>query len=359
MKLLNPRAWAVSLRRVWRERDYLTPLKLANIGLVNLQWLLRTEVVVGRPYLLVIEPTNICNTNCQLCPIGQGHSKRLKGVIRWEEFRNLIDRHSRWIHRLNLSMWGEPLVAHGIYRMIQYAHRARVWTCFSTNLHAFRPECGDDEAMVSSGLDGLTCSLHAASQSTYEIYQPGKDFARLLAKIKRLIDTRRRMGSETPRIHLSFVVTRYNEHEMSAFVQLARDLGCEPKFIAPSLNLRFLGPMDRDRETENRLRTWLPRNPEYVKEPYRLMLSGAGVEKLTGGHRFNQCKRLWTAADITWDGTVVPCSAPCTHDEAFGDLSVETLGRIWNGSKYRAARRSMTRPVHDDVVCARCCGNAL
>lgn len=348
-----------SLRQVCRDRKYITPLKLANMALVNLQRLLRTEVVIGRPYAIVIEPTNICNTNCQLCPTGQGHSKRPKGVIRWEQYQDLIDRYSRWIRSLNLSLWGEPLVARDIYRMIEYAHRARIWTCLSTNLHAFRPECGDAVALVASGLNDLTCSLHAVSQHTYEIYQPGKDFAGTLAKIRCLVDTRQQMGSENPRIHLSFAVTRFNEHEIPAFVQLARDLGCEPKLLAPSLNLRFLEPEDRDRQIENRLRNWLPRNPDYVIEPYRLMLEGMRLEKLTDGRKFHQCKRLWMAMDITWDGMIVPCSGPRNRDEAFGDLSVETLGRIWNGSRYRAARRSMTRPIQADVMCARCCGSAL
>src|ERR1035437_10188094 len=340
-----------TLLSVWRHRFFLTPFKLANLGLANLPWLLRTDPVIGMPYAVTIEPTNFCNANCRLCPVGQGHTTWEKGVLSWERYREWIDRYSRWIYCLGLSLWGDPLTVHHIYRMIAYAHRARIWTCLSTNLHAFRQERGDADALVESGLDDLTCSLHAASQRTYEIYQPGRDFPATLAKVRALTEARRRLSGTTPAIHLNFVVTRFNEREIPAFLQLARDLGCEPKLTSPSLNLRFLPPEDRDREVENRLRNWLPGNPAFVKKPYQRLLEGKNVED---GNARHQCRELWRHATITWDGMVVPCSGPRRREEAFGDLSVQSLGRIWNGPRYRMARRSLTRPAADDVVCAHC-----
>jgi len=344
------------LARAWHLRKFLTPFKLANICLVKLQWLLRTEYVIGRPYAITIEPTNFCNSNCRLCPTNQRGLSREKGVLQWEPYRDWIDRYSPWIYEVSLAFWGEPLLAPNICRMITYAHDKRIRTFLSTNLHALRPERGDASALVASGLDKLTCSLHAASQGTYEVYQPGKEFEAAVNKIRAITDVRQRSGSKTPEVLLNFVVTRFNEHEIPAFTGLAHELGCEPQFTPASLNLRFIPSENRDGEIENRLRNWLPRDPAYVLEPYRRMLDGAEVNSPKARHA---CKELWVHLYISWDGMVYPCWAPGGHDQAFGDLAVQSLGEIWNGPRYRAARRRATDRNGDDVICAHCCGTAL
>jgi MoaA/NifB/PqqE/SkfB family radical SAM enzyme len=305
---------------------------------------------------VVIEPTNLCNSTCRLCPNGQGHATRAKGILDWELYRNWIDRYGRWIRTLGLSLWGDPLIAPDLNRMIAYAHLAHIRTCLSTNLHALRPDTEDADALVASGLDELTCSLHGASPHTYEIYQPGMSFTGAVAKIRKLVDARQRLRSATPALYLNFVVTRFNEDEIPAFVKLARDLGCRPRFTAPSLNLRFLPLEGKDGEVAARLRDWLPRNPAYVKEPYRRLLEGRTSQD---GATRHACEVLWTHVYITWDGLVLPCSGPTRAEEAFGDLKVENLGQIWNGARYRAARRWATHPADDGVICAHCPGQAL
>jgi len=61
----------------WRNRRYLTARKLANMALVNVEFLLKREKLLSRPYAMKIESTNICNTKCQLCPTGIGLRKGL------------------------------------------------------------------------------------------------------------------------------------------------------------------------------------------------------------------------------------------------------------------------------------------
>jgi MoaA/NifB/PqqE/SkfB family radical SAM enzyme len=229
-----------ALRHLWRIRRYMTAVKLANMAFVKLQRCLKREVVFGMPYSVMIEPTNICNTECQLCPTGEGHAGRAKGFMSWDLYRQFIDDCSKWIYTLSLFMWGDPLIAKNIYRMIDYAHKAGIWTGLSSNLHSFHPDRGDAVTMVESGLDELSCSLHGASQATFAIYQPGKDFRKTIDKIKCLIETQKSMGKNTPKVRIIFVVTRLNEHEIPAFKKLAHELKCEYAFSTPSLNMRFL-----------------------------------------------------------------------------------------------------------------------
>ncbi|MEM6393476.1 MAG: radical SAM protein [Planctomycetota bacterium] len=370
----------------WRNRRYLTTYKLANMALINAEFLLKRERVIGRPYAMKIEPTNICNTRCQLCPTGQGLKGRRKGRMDFAAFERLFKQVKRHLFELDLSMWGDPLVHNDIYRMINHAHRHGVWTYISSNLHAFRidprktkdggVEKKDDATkLIESGLDMLTCSLHGASQETFAIYQPGKSYEDTLAKVKHIVETRKRLQSSTPVIQLNFVVTRHNEHEIDAFRELAESLDCRPIFSQASMNLRFL---DRDKKlqplgladdllkkkTKDHLDEWLPKNPDYVLSNYESIRdTGAHPGPEFNGNKMHNCAWPWRQSVINWDGEVVVCCGSFEHELDMGSALDRPFGKVWNGEKYRMARRSFKKRITDEQAennpCAECPGFML
>jgi MoaA/NifB/PqqE/SkfB family radical SAM enzyme len=356
---------------VWRNRRYLSALKLANMALVNVQFKLKTERVVGRPYKMKIESTNICNTKCQLCPTGLGIEGRPKGKMTLEQYQRLIDQLGRYLYTVDLSMWGDPLIVPEIYEMIRYAHDRGIWTYVSSNLHAFKPNKGQAEALVRSGLDMLTCSLHGASQATYEAYQPGKSFEEAVAKVRQIVEVRRRLRSATPAVQLNFVVTRYNEHERGAFQKLADELGCTAVFSTASMNVRFLG-LDKKlqplglaadvlaKKTREHLERWLPKDGSHVLRPYRQMLEGAFRGEEFNGKKMFDCSWPWLMSVINWDGTVCACCGSFDPTEDMGNALQTPFAEIWNGRKYRMARRSFKRRLSPSQCqgnsCATCPG---
>lgn len=362
---------------VWRNRRYLTLIKLLNMAAVEVQFRLKTERVIGRPYKMKVESTNICNTKCQLCPTGLGYEGRPKGKMTFDTFTGLIDR-LRWhLYALDLSMWGDPLIVPDIYRMIRHAHDRGIWTYISSNLHAFKLDAarGQAEALVKSGLDLLTCSLHGASQETFAIYQPGKSFGDAVEKVRHIIATRDRLGSATPAVQLNFVVTRENEHERAAFAALAAELGCKAVFSAPSLNLRFVGQDAKlqslglatdvlAKKQREQVERWLPRNEVYALQPYRALLAGDPPRgEDYNGHKTFDCSWPWRMSVINWDGQVCTCCGNFDPKEDMGNVLTRPFGEIWNGRKYRMARRSFTKRVSDadakDNACASCPGYML
>ncbi len=366
---------ARGVSHLWRNRRYLTLTKLTNMAMVNLQFKLKSEYVIGRPYKMKIESTNICNTSCQLCPTGIGLHGRPRGTMPFDKYTRLIDRLKRCLYALDLSMWGDPLIVPKIYDMIRYAHDRGIWTYISSNLHAFRPDKGQAEALVNSGLDVLTCSLHGASQQTFELYQPGKSFNDAVEKVRHIVEMRNRMGSATPAVQLNFVVTRHNEHERAAFERLANDLGCKAVFSTASLNVRFLGkdqklaslglaPDVLARKTREHIENWLPRNDDYALEPYKQMLeTGTFRDEQYNGTKLFDCSWPWRMSVINWDGQVVTCCGNFDPAEDMGNVFELGFARVWNGPKYRLARRSFKRALTDvqakDNACATCPGFML
>ncbi len=365
---------ARGIYHVWRNRRYLTTLKLINIALVNLQFKMKTEYVFGRPYNMKIESTNICNTKCQLCPTGIGLEGRPKGKMKLDQFKSLVDR-LRWhLVAMDLSMWGDPLIVPEIFDMIRHAHDRRIWTYISSNLHAFKPEKDHARRLVESGLDMLTCSLHGASQETFAIYQPGKDFASTVAKVRHIIETRNAMGSATPVVQLNFVVTRHNEHERAAFQRLADELGCKAVFSTASMNIRFLGqdkkltslglaPDVLEKRVREHLDQWLPQDKEYVLKPYQEIAATGINSEDYNGHKLFDCAWPWRMSVINWDGAVSTCCGSFDPREDMGNVFEQSMSRIWNGDRYRMARRSFRKRVEQepgaDNPCTTCPGFML
>lgn len=358
---------------VWRNHRYLSTPKLLNMAAINLQFKMKSERVIGRPYKMKIESTNICNTQCQLCPTGIGLKGRPKGKMDLDSYKKLIDRVKWHLGSLDLSMWGDPLIVPDIYEMIRYAHDRGVWTYISSNLHAFKLDetKGQAEALVNSGLDMLTCSLHGASQQTFAVYQPGKDFATTIDKVRHIVATRDRMGSRTPEVQLNFVVTRHNEHETEAFKRLADELGCKAVFSSPAMNTRFLGqdsnltqlnlaPDVLAKKTRQHLTEWLPNDKEHVLEPYRRMLEGDYEPEDFNGHKIMDCSWPWRQTVINWDGNVVTCCGAFDPADDMGNVFDQPLAKVWNGQKYRMARRSFKRKLTTEQAegnpCATCPG---
>lgn len=370
----------------WRNRKYITPLKLANMAVVNVEFLFKRERLVGRPYSMKIESTNICNTRCQLCPTGLGLRGRRKGRMAFEQYAALIKQVKHHLFSLDLSMWGDPLVAPDIYKMIGHAHKNGIWTYISSNLHGFKIEhrkqrdgslesIDDATKLIESGLDMLTCSLHGASQETFAIYQPGKDFGDALAKVKHIVETKKKLGSTTPAIQLNFVVTKHNEHEIEPFRAMAEELGCKPIFSTASMNIRFL---DKDKKltplgladdvlakkTKDHLEDWLPKNKDYVLSAYDDM-------RETGTHRGDEyngkksynCSWPWRQSVINWDGSVAACCGSFEEREDIASVIDQSFSKVWNSEKYRLARRSFKKKLSEsqaeDNPCATCPGFML
>jgi radical SAM protein with 4Fe4S-binding SPASM domain len=337
------------------------------MAVVNWEVFRRTEKLKGLPYVIKIEPTNICNSTCRLCPTGQGICGRAKGRMSYEQFCRVVDQVKRHAYVVDLSNWGDPLLVADIYKMIRYTHEAGIWTYISSNLHAFHVESGDAEAMVRSGLDMLNCSLHGVTQETYEKYQPGKDLAGTLEKIRAIVETKRKLGSRTPVVQLFYVVTKQNEHEIEAFKRLAEELDCVPVFTTASLNLRFVGKdkhlndlgwtgEQKKQAIETLKREWLPVNSQWVSKWYQ---ETDGRSKETAGEiKPYRCDWPWRSTVINWDGAVTVCCGDYDPQWEVGNIFHESLKTIWNNEIYRAARRSFVKAEACGVgePCKSCLG---
>ncbi len=290
----------------------------------------------GRPTHVQIEPTTKCNLRCTYCPVGSeaGPTGHMDPAV----FRKVVDDIERHALLLILWGWGEPFVCPSIYEMIAYAHRKQIRLVSSTNGHLFTSR-EHAEGVVRSGLDALIVSLSGTTQEAYHRFRGGRlDTA--LEGTSEIVAAKRRLGSRSPHVQLSFIVTDYSEEQIPKVLDLARSLGVDglslKKMNTASVKPR-LGPDQA-----------LP-----VDEHYRRFQYTDGNEGRVRV-RHNPCKALWHSPTLRWDGRINPCAYDFDGEHVLGDATTTPLREIWRGPAYEEMRRRFRADWESIPICSRC-----
>jgi len=344
--------------------------RVFNTVVNKIQAELKMEYLFAMPHTFAIEITNCCNSNCVLCPVGEGYKSRPFGYMSWDRFRRIIDEISQYATFIGLYNWGEPLLHPRVYDMIKYVAAHGVHTSVSTNLHAFRTD--DAERLVKTGLNKLGVACHGLTQKTYSTYQPGKKLDIFIEKIKAIVDAKHRLNSKTPEINLDFIVRKDNEHEIVMLPDFAKRLEVGYLLEEVSLNLRFIGldeHMQPRKVSEEklcqerlaRMKQWLPKDDSRVNPFYlRIRENNGRIPQLE--KRLFKCTFPWHHMIICWDGDVNLCCGSFEKKHSVGNVFEESIRKIWNNKYYQAARRSiLNRHRKNDVfvLCDTCPGMLL
>lgn len=299
-----------------------------------------------QPYVLGVDPGNICNLHCPLCPTGLESKTIKRGMLDFELFKRVIDEIGAGLRELNLFNWGEPFLNKDILKMIAYARsknqNVRITT--SSNLNYLTEELAEN--LVRSGLDELIVSLDAATPHIYAIYRRGGDFNLVMKNLRKLIEAKKYFPESRLNIVLNFLVFKHNEHEIKDAQELAKSLG---------LNIR-IGKMRTEMETEitqsveqsiEKYKDWIPENKEY--SAYDITLKKRIKEIKT-------CKKPWREAELNWDGTITPCCYIYDIENySFGNINNSTFQEIWNNEKYVAARKAILgKKTEIKTICQIC-----
>ncbi|HEX2970732.1 MAG TPA: radical SAM protein [Tepidisphaeraceae bacterium] len=338
----------------WRYRRHLESFfkypslrRIANLAVVEGEYLLRRQKLHGFPYVMIIEPNNTCNLRCPFCPTTLGELAQPDGMMPLEQFKRLMDQIAPYTFRVILYNWGEPFLHKDIIPMIEYAHSKRIGLIVSSNLNAL-PRQGV-EALVASGLDQIIVSCDGLSQESYEKYRRNGKLAKVVENLKLIHETKKRLGRSRPKVELQFLAFKHNEHEIPGVPEFGRQVGADHVSI---LNPRFDYPSEEILPASN---------PAYVRPGY------APGEREHEPLRKRADKTLlpipcswpWRSMIVNWNGTVDPC---CYNNKqlSFGNVHEQPIRKIWNDSPYRAARQRIKgsrdyRQPHG-TICDTCRG---
>jgi len=328
---------------MWR-RGEVSLRRVINAGLCHLSLRWRRTRVLGKPFFLMIEPTNACNLRCPLCPTGRGTLGRRTTFLRLELFRKCIDELAPYLIEVNVSNYGEPMMHRDLPEMIAYAKATGARVAIGCNAHFLNAESA--RGLVESGLDQVYVSFDGVDQEAYEKYRVRGDFEKVVEGVKVLLAQREALGRTNPSVELQFLVMKHNEHQIEAFRKMAGKLGADRRIIKPvSFNVADWD----DPGTRKTFGEFFPENEEY--RVYRQ--EGDQWHWKRDGLAF--CTAAWRSITVLADGSIVPCCRDPRGHYTMGNVA-DGVVKVWNNERFRGFRRSMIEQRDKMPICKICPG---
>ncbi len=287
----------------------------------------------GAPPIVMIEPTNICNLKCPLCPTGNNTLLRAKGYMEFAVFKKVIDEIHKTAFMVVLWNQGEPYLNQDFNKMVKYASDHGLFTLVSTNGNIdFQ---ADD--IINSGLDSMIISLDGTTQETYNKYRINGKLIKVLENVKNLVEAKQRLNRRNPLLRWQFLVMKHNEHELNEIKKLATDLGVDNLELK---SVQIYAPDD--------IKNFLPDNPRYR----RYKVQGDDFELKFGIK--NRCRRIWTNAVVNWNGDVAICCFDKNGEHKIGNVQEHSLKQLWKGTAINKIRQQILTDRKSIPICRNC-----
>ncbi|MFP4058080.1 MAG: radical SAM/SPASM domain-containing protein [Candidatus Brocadiia bacterium] len=329
--------------RLWRSGE-LSLRRLANAGLCHISLRRRWSRVLGKPFFLMVEPTNACNLRCPLCPTGRGTLERKTAFLPLDLYKQVIDEIGGTLIDVNVSNYGEPMMHQDLPEMIAYAKAAGARVGIGCNAHFITDESA--RALVESGLDGVYISFDGCDQEAYATYRVRGDFAKVVEGVKTLLAQREALGRHNPFVELQFLVMRHNEHQVDEFRRMADELGADRRIIKPvSFNVADWD----DEATRATFADFFPSDPRY--QVYRR----EGDAWRWKRDELDFCTAPWRSLVVLADGSIVPCCRDPRGRYTMGNVA-DGVVQVWNNAKFRAFRRNLVERREKMPICNVCPG---
>lgn len=289
----------------------------------------------GFPYMIQVEPTNMCNLSCAVCPAAAGKSdlKRDRRHMTLDEFKGIVDDMEDYLLLLVLWDWGEPFMNPAFPDMLKYASDKGIQTVTSTNAHFL-----NDEAYLSriltSGLTTLIIAIDSLQDANYEIYRKGGNLSKAMAGMTRVLSLKKKLASKTL-INLRMVIMKSNENELADMRQLAKKLRVD-RFTVKTAN--------PTRGVDFKDDKIIPDNLRYRRYAYK----PGTYDRI----RMDvNCTKCWFLINIHTNGNVVACNYDYDQEMVIGNVYQQPLTQLWNGEDMRALRKKL---YYDKDVIHKC-----
>lgn len=275
------------------------------------------------PPLYVIEPTNVCNYQCIMCP-NKHYRQEQKGYMEWDLYTSIVDQIADVAKAVLLYWVGEPLLHPRLPEMIRYLKQhSRANTILSTNASILTDTKSAE--LIESGLDEIIIALDADSRQTYERIHVMGDWDQVLGNVEHFFEILRER--ERPKPIMQMIRMRVNKEEVEAFVRRWSKYPCEPLVTW--------------------LDTWANQFPQMATWSDYLCPNAFQPRQA--------CAEIWFKMVVNWRGQVVICCHDWSWQNVVGDLNRQSVETIWNSDTLCRLRWLHREKEYDRVpICEMC-----
>jgi len=295
---------------------------------------MRNAYIKSPPVRFWIEPTNICNIKCNICPqVSSSFPKR--GMMDEKLFQKIVLqlRQLKPKH-VTLHLSGEPLVHPKIVQFISDIKKEGITVAFSTN--AMLLTKSRIEELIHAGLDDIRIDF-AASKKKYEFIRQNANWNKVYDNIVTLFEIKKKQNLFIPRILIINVDVTNNKKENALNLYKLKKLFQEYKNKAEFLNLE--------------LHTW---SGEFAQDAEKDTFLTKHSLLPNKGTKYYPCPHLFGSFNITWNGDVVPCCRDLQKNYVLGNINDNTVMELWNSKKLVSLREKHRLMEFADIPL--CCG---
>ena len=271
-----------------------------------------SKVLPYLPNALWIEPTNICNLRCVMCPNSLRKQKN-PGYMQIGIYKKIIGEIKTFASYIVLCISGESLLHKDFPEMVRIAKQNGLAVYLSTNATVLTPKLSRE--ILSAGLDWINFSFDGCSKEAYEKVRVGANFEKTLQNITDFLKIKKELNAKTQAELQILVMDKQGEKNYQE-------------------NIDYFSKNFKD----------LPLNYIQKRQPSTWGKFLVGTKKFKFrhlGNEFSPCSYLWSSLNILWDGRIVACGSDFFGDNILGKFPEKSLKEIWNDKPMRDFRRAM------------------
>ena len=297
-----------------------------------------------------VEISSYCNAECIYCPHTVYRKNWQNRYLPVDAFRSLMPAF-RKANLVYLQGWGEPFTHPKFFEMLKLSKKAGCRVGTTTNGTLLNRDL--IEKLIAEGLDVIGFSLAGVDQKN-DVIRKQTRLEKVLKSIQEIHRARQKYKSDTPAVHIAYMLLRSGLDDLEKLPKFLRDTGADQTVIS---SLSFVA--DPMMEPESILAS---SEKEYFELKHRLLkvkdesaALGAAVyfQWVSPLNQDFRCsENIPHAVVIGSDGSVSPCvmkqmpvkGCNLHYDRrlkyiqqnlSFGNIQQEPLNIIWHTHRYR------------------------
>jgi len=156
----------------------------------------------------------------------------------------------------------------------------------------------------------------------------------VLNNINKAVELKKKMNVPFPKIEVSMLAMKHNEHQFDDFEEFAVELGVDHYQIDKI-------QVDPNSKAS---KSWLPTNKEFIYDTYE------------DGNSDSPCHWPWSGMVINWDGNISACCIVDSPKADFGNVYEKSVMEIWNNDFFVSSRAEFgnQKQIIKQTICNIC-----
>ena len=275
------------------------------------------------PMMCVLSFVYVCNAKCPNCPYTNSQIRanyKDRPFMKESTFKLIADQCGEYGAWVRISGGGEPMLHPKTVELVEYAMKVGAKVGLITNGSLFTEE--NSTRLLETQIDMIEFSVDAGDPDTYAKVRRGLKWDVLLKNIKRMVDLRNRLKSQTKII-------------ASGINQVAVDLNAAVKFWEPIV----------DDFQKRKYLTWGVNDPSKSADPTPYLPPQESIP----------CPFIFERLNIDSRGKVMVCGFDIAAKTDMGNIHERSIKEIWHGEEFEYYRQMhLSRKGQEIELCRNC-----